>query len=308
MPIILKKFALYLEKNMNLSTKTVKAYIEDILLFFSFLKYHFNLDIDVADINVFILKEVGEDTIYSFLIYLNYYQNNTASSRNRRLSAIKRFYKFLYLSYPSFRNLPNPVQNINFASKVLYVPKYINFELSKKIQTIFTKDNSRFPERNNAIITLFLQTGLRVSELVNINISDIDFKDKKAKVIVKGNFERIIYFNDYTINVIKKYLNTRNDNIDILFISSRKTRLNINSVNIICKNAFRLIGILDTTNYSAHTLRHSAASIIYHHTQDLLLTKEFLGHSNIASTQIYAHINDIDVKNAVERNPLSNFY
>ena len=306
--IILKKFAKYLSIERNCSKTTVHAYIDDVLLFFFFLKKFWSLEISIDDINIFILSQVKEKTIYAYLVYLNYYRNNTAASRQRRISALKTFYKFLYNKYyPTFQCC-NAVKNISPISLVVRLPKYLNLEQAKKIQKVFNFTNSRNPLRNNTIISVFLHTGIRLSELVNLSISDFDFEKEEEfiKIKVKGNKETTVFFSKVIMDKIRSYLETRKDSNNALFISNRNERISIDAVADICKKAFKLIGISDK-KYSTHSLRHSAAVFIYTQTKDLLVTKEFLNHSSIRSTEIYAHIEDESIRNAVNSNPLANF-
>ena len=221
--------------------------------------------------------------------------------------AIKGFYKWLYLYYPSFSKKPNPIQNITTVPNVVRLPKCLNFEQAKLIQNVFNEQNCKNSKRNNAIITLFLHTGIRISELVNLSITDIDFNSKTANIIAKGNIEKRIFLNDYTIKRLKLYLKTRNDDCNALFVSSKKNRrISVDAIEDICKKAFNLIGIVDTTKYSAHTLRHTAATIVYKN-NDILTAQAFLGHKTINTTEIYTHVINEDIKNAINKNPLADF-
>lgn len=237
---------------------------------------YLNLEINIIDINIFILKSIHEDVIYAYLTYLNYYRNNIASTRQRRLEAIRSFYKYMYKYYPEFRTEKNIIDNVPKVQQVYRLPKYLTLEQAKQIQNVFTKNNCKYPERNTAIIVTFLNTGLRISELISLNISKIDFNNLLCKVKRKGGVERTVYFNSYCIDKINAYLKTRTDSNDVLFLSNQNKRISNCSVENICKQAYSLIGITDISNYSAHTLRHTAASIVYANTKDILLTKEFL--------------------------------
>ena len=191
--------------------------------------------------------------------------------------------------------------------KVERLPKSLTLEEAKKIQTVFTIKNSKNSLRNNAIICLFLSAGLRVSELISIKFTDIDFEKNSIQILGKGNKERTVYFSDYCKKQIKKYLSTRKDNNPFLFVSNKNDKLSREEINYITKKAYKLMNLEDR-HYSTHTLRHTAATLLYMYVkEDTLLLKEFLGHSSIASTQIYTHIHNRQVKEAVERNPLSNF-
>jgi site-specific recombinase XerD len=306
--IILKKFEKYLLIERNCSLKTIRAYIDDIILFLDFLKKFWKLNIEINEINIFILSQVKEKTIYAYLVYLNYYRYNTAASRQRRISALKTFYKFLYNKYyPTFQCC-TAVNNISPITLVVRLPKYLNLEQAKQIQNVFNLGNSSNPLRNNTIISVFLHTGIRLSELVNLSIADFDLnKDEQfIKIRVKGNKETSVFFSKFIMDKIKRYLKTRKDTNNALFISNRNERISIDAVADICKKAFKLIGITDK-KYSTHSLRHTAAVLIYTQTKDLLVTKEFLNHSNICSTEIYAHVEDESIRNAVNSNPLAHF-
>lgn len=305
---VLVNFIYYLTCTKNCSTQTIKAYQKDILIFLNFIKEYWQLEIEIKDINIFLLSRVTETMIYSYLIYLNEYRNNTASTRERRLASLRTFYKFLYNKYYPYFHCKNPMKNIKPIPLALHLPKYLNLEQAKRIKQIFNKYNSSNPIRNNTIISVFLFTGIRLSELANLSITDFNLQneDQFVNIRVKGNKEKSVYFCKSVMQQIKLYLNTRNDSCNALFISNRKTRISIDAVADICKKGFELIGIKDNS-YSTHTLRHSAAVLIYNQTKDLLVTKKFLNHVNISSTQIYAHIEDEHVRNAVNSNPLANF-
>ena len=253
--------------------------------------------------------QIKKEDILAYLVFLNYYRNNCAYSRQRRLCSIKSFYRWLSDNYPNI--IDNPVKSIKNIEPCYRLPKHLSLNQAKKIQTIFTLKNSKTPIRNNAIISLLLSTGMRASELININIKDINFNDKSIKVHGKGNKERVVYFNEHCKILLKKYLDIRGrdkNNIDkkALFINIQHKRIGIDGIEDICQKAYNLIGLNDK-GYTTHTLRHTAATITYRYVkQDILLIKEMLGHSSINSTQIYTHIYNKEVKEGFEKNPLSN--
>ena len=309
MPKILIQFKKYLLMSKNYSPATVKGYCDDLILFFKYLKDYLNLKIPIKDITIFILANVSEDTIISFLVFLNMHRNNCATTRQRKLSSIRTFYKWLfYLKSETFKNKKDPTKNIDNITKVQRLPKYLNLKDAKSLQNIFNKSNCKYSERNNAIITLLLNTGIRLSSLIKLNVSDIDFENKVAKIIAKGNKEQIIFLNDFTIEKLFKYLSIRTDlkENDILFTSSRNKRISKETVEHICKQAYNLAGITDN-NYSVHTLRHTAATILYNQTKDIVIVKNFLGHESLLSTEIYTHVSNESIKRAIDSHPLNNF-
>ena len=202
----------------------------------------------------------------------------------------------------------NPMKRSIQVQPVFRLPKYLKLEDAKKIQNIFNKSNSRYYIRDNTIISLFLCTGIRLSELSNIKIKDIDFSNKNIPIIGKGNKERMVYLTDKIIKKLKKYLDTRQiiDLNENLFVNNKNTKLSNKSIGNICLKAFKLAG-LENKGYSAHTLRHTVATYIYKTTKDIKIVQEILGHESINKTQIYTHIDNLDLKKAVDSNPLNEF-
>lgn len=310
-PKILNNFLYYLQNIRNFTEDTIKAYNSDLLHFFYFIKEYNKIPIEIKDFNVFILANVKEADIIAFLVYLNFNRDNKPSSRNRRLSAIRSFYKWLLYTNPTIQK-ENPAKEILNSGKIFRLPKYLNLQQAQKIQNIFTLENSKFPIRNNAIISLFLNTGTRASELINIDIKDINFKNNSIIVSGKGNKERVVFFANSCKEKLIKYLNIRFKGktfIDIsepLFISCRKKRISIDAIEDICSKAYQLMGLKEY-KYTTHTLRHTAATLIYIYVaQDILLLKKILGHESITSTEIYTQVYDSKTKEAFEKNPLSN--
>lgn len=305
-PKILKDFAKYLY-DLNYSKGTIDNYILNLILFFRFLKDYFKLSIEVKDFTEFILLQVKANDIYAYMIYLNYNKDNSSETRALKLTAIKCFYTWLCRKFP---NRKDPAKNIRNPEKVFKLPKYLNLEQAKKIQIIFTKDNSKFPERNNAIISLFLSTGMRLSELHGININDINFSSNKINIVGKGNKERTVYFSNSCKEKLIKYLKTRSKDTEYLksneplFLSKRKQRVSKREIQTICQNAFNLLNL--GKHYSTHSLRHTAATLIYKYSnENILVVKEFLGHENVKSTQIYTHVESKELRRAVNSNPLN---
>lgn len=307
-PKILNDFLNYLIVFKNYSKETVKGYNIDLILFFKFIIQYLNLEINLKDINIFILASVKESDIIAFLVYLNYNRENCFKTRQRKVAAIKTFYKWLFSNYPSFSK-ENPTKNIPHIEVTDRLPKYVRLADAKKLQKIFNITNSRNAVRDNTIITLFLNCGLRLSELVSIDIKNINFDKKVISVIGKGNKERQIYLNKKAIQAIALYLKTKKiiNLRDPLFVDSRNKRITKFNVEKICKKAFKLAG-LEEYGYTVHSLRHTSATYLYKETKDILIVKNFLGHSSLQSTEIYTHINNEEIKKAVDSNPLNNYF
>lgn len=312
-PEILNDFLNYLLAIKGYSKNTVAEYNSDLILFFNFIKKYFKLKIDIKKINQIVLLQVKKTDIIAFLVYCNYYRDNNPYTRQRKLTSIRSFYKWLLGNFANSCYIVNPTEGIDSIRKTIRLPKYLTLEQAKKIQKVFNKVNCKNYKRNNAIISLFLNTGLRISELISIKIGDIDFSNNNIRIIGKGNKERLVYFSSKCKQILNEYLSVRNKNIKVLklneylFISNRKQKMCRNTVYKICKEAFKHINLKEL-HYSPHTLRHTAATMIYTYVKpDILLVKEFLGHSSINSTEIYSHIENIRIKEAIENNPLANF-
>ncbi len=311
-PTILNNYLKYLLNVCCFSEGTVEGYNRDILGFFRYIKKENNIPIEIKDFNIFLLIQIKREDIISFMVYLNLYRNNKPTTRQRKLAAIKSFFKWLTLNYPG-NIAKNPAEKLPFVEKMIRLPKYLTVSEAKKIQNVFTKENCRFPERNNSIISLFLSSGIRLSELINIRLNDINFNNNSIKIIGKGNKERTVYFNNVCKQKIEKYLTIRNNNIKIievdqsLFLNKSNKHLSKREVEYICEKAYKLLG-LENKGYSTHTLRHTAATLMYRYSgENILLVKEFLGHSSIVSTEIYTHIHSKQLKEAVEKNPLNKY-
>ena len=213
----------------------------------------------------------------------------------------------------------NPAQDLETPKLGQRLPKYLTLEQSKELlETVASSDishgNHDNSERNFAMITLFLNCGLRLSELIGINISDIDFENNKLNVIGKGNKERTIYLNNACMKAINSYLAVRpRDGVkfsskDALFLSEQKQRISRRTVQYIVKQELKLAGVEKADKYSVHKLRHTAATLMYKYGNvDIRALQELLGHESISTTQIYTHVDNEQIRNAVESNPLSNF-
>ena len=302
---ILNNFLYYLMAVRNYSPKTIHDYSQDLQNFFKFIIEYQELNVKPKDLTVFILGTVKESTILQYLIYLHQYRNNCPKSRSKILGAIKCFYKWLFLKYPgTLQNKKNPTSEIPSINSMERLPKYVKLKDAQRLQSIFNKNNSRFYIRNNAIITLFLNAGLRASELINIDISDVDFNAKRVRIVGKGNKERVVLLTQKSINAINKYLKTRTDKEEPLFINAKKQRFKVRGIEEVCEKAYDLAGLKDK-KYTTHTLRHTSATYLYKSCKDILIVKEFLGHNSLASTQIYTHILSEMAKDAVNKNPLN---
>ncbi len=308
-PKILNDFLNFLLLIQNYSKETIKSYNSDLLIFLKFIIKYLGLKIKISDINIFILASIKRSDIIAFMVYLNYERDNCFRSRQRKMASLKSFYKWIFNNYPSITKYKeNPMINIPAIKPTERLPKFLSLEKVKRISNIFNISNSRNAIRDNAIITLFLNCGLRLSELSGINICNINFNKRTINVIGKRNKERIVYLNKKTIISIKNYLDTKEiiDYKGPLFTYGQNKRLSIYSIEKICHNAFKLADLSDY-GYTSHSLRHTAAVNIYRHTKDILILRDFLGHESVKSSEVYIHVDNDAVRNAVNSNPLNNY-
>ena len=296
-PEFVNSFLDYSITILNKSPNSVKEYNYDINMFLKYMKIHFKLkkkkdlkEISIKDFSLETLKRITLDDIHAFLSYMAIELKSKATTRARKASSIRVF--FNYLSQKANLIEINPAQNLE-------TPKL----------------DKRNYQRDYAIITLFLNCGLRLSELVNINISDIDFSESKMNVIGKGNKERTIYLNNACLKAISEYLQVRPkegiktdkfNSKNALFLSERRERISRRTIQYIVNKELKAAG-LDSNKYSTHKLRHTAATLMYQYGNvDIRALQELLGHESISTTEIYTHVNNDQVRNAVERNPLAN--
>ena len=316
-PDFVNSFLDYTITILNKSPNTVKEYNYDIANFLKYIKKQFKLtdeadlkEIKINDMDISILKKITLQDIHGYISYMAIDLKSSPATRARKISAIRVFFK--YLSSKAKIIDVNPAQDLETPKLGKRMPRYLSLEESKKLLNVSQDDTDRNSIRDHAIITLFLNCGMRLSELVGINISNIDFSESRMTVIGKGNKERTIYLNKACMNALKDYLSIRphdkvkNDSRDALFLSERKERISNRTVQNIVKNELARAG-LDTTKYSVHKLRHTAATLMYQYGDvDIRALQELLGHESISTTEIYTHVNDERVRNAVENNPLAN--
>lgn len=311
-PDFLNAFLDYSDTILNKSPNTIKEYNYDLATFLKYLKIHFKMTsekdfekIKINDITIDTMKKVKLDDIHTFLAYLKNERGASAATRARKVSSIRVF--FQYLTQKTGLLEINPAQNLENPKIEKRTPKYLSLEESKHLLKQ-TSEETRNKERDFAIITLFLNCGMRLSELVGINKSDINFDEEKMTVIGKGNKERTIYLNVACINAIKEYLSVRPNDItqkeseDALFLSERKERISNRTVQYVVKQELRKAGL---SKYSTHKLRHTAATLMYQSGVDIRALQELLGHESISTTEIYTHVANEQVREAVIKNPLS---
>ncbi len=309
--LIIRDYLLYMQTVKGKSPKTVDEYYTDLRTFFRFIKLNRGLvssstlfeEIKVDDVDLELIKSVTLQDAYEFMNYLMRDRNNNASTRSRKTSSLKSF--FDYLTVKKHLLDKDPVKELETPKRKKSLPKYLTLEQSLELLNAV---DGIHKERDYCIITLFLNCGLRLSELVGLNVTDIR-PDGTARVLGKGNKERIIYLNSACVNAISEYLRVRPmDNVkdrNALFISGHLKRMSPKTVQALVYKYLEKIG-LDAQGYSCHKLRHTAATLMYQHGNvDIRVLKEILGHENLGTTEIYTHLNTQQMENAANSNPLS---
>lgn len=319
-PQILREFLIYHETIKGQSPLTISEYYLDLRMFLRFIKLMrndmpINTDletINIKDVDLNFIRGIDTSEIFDFLSYLaNDRAINpenpapdygiSASARARKLSAIKSFYK--YLTVRTKQLTENPVADLEYPKLRKSLPKYLTMEQSAALLQAVSGPNEK---RDYAILMLFLNCGIRRSELVGLNLTDV-YEDR-IRVVGKGNKERFVYFGSACRKAIDVYIPIRNKQVltdnKALFGSRDNNRISVTAVHRLVKKALMQAG-LDSTQFSAHKLRHTAATMMLSGGVDVKTVQEVLGHENLNTTQIYTHIENTELKIAAEANPLS---
>ena len=310
LPQSVQDYLVYIEAIKGHSNLSVIEYASDLRTFFNYIAETKRLSPaksadgknDLRCIDNDVLKSITLNDAYQFLIYCRNVRGNAEATRARRVVAIRRF--FTYLTDNVHILDSNPMKNLDTPKIKKSLPKYLTLEEAQRLLSVI---DGKYKERDFAIITLFLNCGMRLAELVSIDYNDIK-SDNTLIITGKGNKERTVYLNRACIEAINAYMKVRpNEGVKdrALFLSSRNQRISPRMVEIMVNKYLEKAG-LDGRGLSVHKLRHTAATLMYQHGNvDLLLLKEILGHENLGTTEIYTHITSEATKNAVDSNPLA---
>jgi Site-specific recombinase XerD len=319
-PLVLREFLSYHETIKGQSPKTISEYYLDLRMFLRFMKlikqempYRTDLEtIPIRDIDIAFIRSINITDIFDFLSYLandrivhedsiSETSGISSASRARKLSAIKSFYK--YLTVHTKQLSQNPVQDMEYPKLRKSLPRYLTLEQSTALLRAVDGPNKT---RDFAILMIFLNCGIRRSELVNLNLSDV-YEDR-IRVVGKGNKERIVFLGTSCKKAIDAYLIERNQIVlsdnRALFGSRDHNRISVSAVHRLVKKHVLEAG-LDPTKLSAHKLRHTAATLMLQNGVDVKTVQEVLGHENLNTTQIYTHIENTELRIASEANPIS---
>lgn len=321
-PEVIKDFLTYHETIKGHSKKTVDEYYLDLRTFFRYLKIIRGIvprsteldEISIRDIDIDFVKSVTVSEVYEYLAFLTRDRvknqksrdaeyGTKASTRARKVSTLRSFYRYLTVKAKLIDT--NPLQDLDVPKIPRTLPRYLTLP---EAQALLSSVDGKNKERDYCILCIFLNCGLRISEIVGLNIQDI--REDHIRVFGKGSKERVVYINDACAAAINQYLNVRKTIAAIdknaLFLSNRRTRMSRETVHSMVKNALRRAG-LDADKYSAHKLRHTAATLMLQNGVDVRTLQELLGHDNLNTTQIYTHIDNSELKTAAEANPLGSF-
>ena len=313
-PPVIRDFLTYNETIRGKSSRSVEGYFLDLQTFFRYILLVRGLvqkdtefeKITIEKVDIELIKTVTVSDLYAFLVFCKEERQNGAASRARKTSTLRIFFKYLSVQTHQLDN--NPAEMLETPKVKQSLPKHLTLEDSLEL---LNSVEGPYKERDYCILTLFLNCGLRLAELCALNLSSIS-GDGTLTVVGKGNKERMVYLNSACLDAISKYLPVRhNEGVpasdkNALFISRNKRRISPKTVQYIVKTYLEKSGLGDM-GYSTHKLRHTAATLMYQHGNvDIRVLKDILGHANLGTTQIYTHVSDKQIKQAVDSNPLAN--
>lgn len=308
-PKFLNDYLMYISVTKGLSPRTVNEYYFDIRLF---LRYLVMMDkgledskvleeLSIKDITIERINKVKLEDFYNYLYYIQRERDNNARARGRKVSALKSLFKYLYKNVGLIDQ--NPADKIELPVQKKSLPKYLQLDECQKLLDSLNRHSSA---RDYCIIVLFLNCGMRLSELVGIDITDISFEEMRMRVLGKGNKERYVFLNKACISAINAYLAVRKKSetdCKALFLSSRGTRISKRRVQQIVETALKEAD-LGNRGLSTHKLRHTAATLMYTYGgADMMTLKEILGHESTSTTEIYTHISNDSLRNIAESMP-----
>lgn len=317
-PDIIKQFLIYNEAIKNKSSATVDEYYRDLTTFFRYIKHikgkipadtEFD-KIDISDVDIELIRSISTYDLHAFLVFCKNERRNNSTTRARKVSTLRQFFRFLTSNTKQLEN--NPAEMLDAPKLKRTLPKHLTLEDSFELLNSVKLSNSPNSKRDYCIITLFLNCGMRLSELCGLNVTDIR-SDGSLRILGKGNKERVIYLNEACLSSLQDYLKIRPnegipaDHKNALFISRNKRRISNKTVQHIVYTYLEKAGLGDK-GMSTHKLRHTAATLMYQHGGvDIRVLQNVLGHENLGTTQIYTHVADRQVKQAIESNPLADF-
>lgn len=315
-PLILEDYLNYMETIKGVSPNTVKEYFYDLRTFFRFMKIRYKLvskdsnfdQIDIFDIDLEFIEKINIQDLHAYISYVDKSRDNSNSTKSRKVSSIKSLFDYLHSRIGLLDH--NPAQGLESPKSNDRQPVYLTLpQVERLLNKVLENKSEIFRKRDYAIFMLFLNCGLRLSELSSIDIDK--FRDNDTLTVIgKGNKERTIFLNKSCVEAVKDYIGVRPTPKDIdekaLFLSIRRRRMSNRAIQHMIDKYLEQAG-LDTNVYSTHKLRHTAATLMYKYGNvDIRALQEILGHESVSTTQIYTHIDDERLRDAVNSNPLAN--
>ncbi len=318
-PELLREFASYKQGIQGCSPKTVTEYLTDLRMFCRYLIVtragqkpcdELLKETSFAHLDLAFFKSVTTVEIYEFIYYAGEGRGNENCAKSRKLCAVRMFYKYLTVKRGLLEN--SPAANIESPKQKRSLPKHLSVDESVALLTAVQEDTSSGTRpRDYAILTLFLNCGLRLSELAGLSFSDLDPELRSMRVIGKGAKERVVYLNDACRDALTVYIPLRRTMVpkpadkDALFLSGQGRRISVKTVQWMVKKYLTAAG-LEYKHYSTHKLRHTAATLMYQTGRvDIRVLKDILGHEQLTTTQIYTHVSDKGMEDAMAENPLA---
>lgn len=313
-PQYLNEFFTYQRVVKIKSERTLESYYVDLRLFLRYVKLTKGdidpatplREISISDVPIEYVRDFSRRDILNYLSYVATERQNSAKTRHRKLASLKVFYKCLYRDLTLIP--ADPTKDVDYPKMHEHLPKFLTLDDSIRLLENMHEDNP-FYYRDYCIITLFMNCGMRLSELVGLNMQDVNLDERTMRLLGKGNKERVIYINDACVDSIVRYISERQPSKaepNALFLSKRGTRITNRRVQQIVDSALK-DSHLDNQGYSTHKLRHTFATLSYRHGNvDILILKEILGHKSISTTEIYTHIANESVREAMDKLPLAN--
>ncbi|WP_294486660.1 tyrosine recombinase XerC [uncultured Ruminococcus sp.] len=311
-PEYLADYLTYMQLVKGRSERTVEAYYIDLRTFLRYLLIdHSDVDPNKSEFEDIPISEVPFDYVrkirlidgYNYLKWLADDRGNSIKTRARKTSALKQFYSYLYVKKGLIGS--NPIEQLELPKMPKTLPKYLSLDDAQKL--LASIDSANY-ERDYCMITLFLNCGMRLSELCGLDLEDLSFDNGTLRLFGKGAKERIVYMNNACIEALRAYLPIRNavqTPEKALFLSNRNTRISKRMTQYIVEQSLKKAG-LGNMGITTHKLRHTAATLMYQYGKvDTLVLKDILGHESLATTEIYTHLTSDNMRDAANANPLA---
>ena len=312
-PEFLNEYLTYLDVIRGRAKRTVTEYYNDNKLFLRWVECQLRRiplsdmeSVSISSVSIEDVRKIGVSMLYDYIRFLRDDRSNTPRSVSRRLSSVRSLFKYLTKNKGLLEK--DPCQSLEMPNIKRALPRFMTLEESQRMLKSLEELPKTEQLRDYCIVTLFLNCGFRLNELIGMNVGDVDFFNRQIRVLGKGGKERIVYLNDACLSALQAYIESRQNpprEQKALFLSKQQRRISRRRVQQIVENAL-LAARLSGRGLSTHKLRHTATTLMYQHGHvDTLTLKEILGHQSIATTEIYTHLSSEQRQNAIDSNPLA---